>query len=636
MNLVVAGMVFAFAQAFYLPGVAPIDYEVNAPVELKVNSLDSIHTVLPMEYYGIGVFCEPEGKPVLSAENLGEYITGDRIENSPYQLFMKKDTSCNLLCRRTLSPKIQRRLSKMIKDEYRVNMIVDNLPSFTHQYYQTGDERSKEGIEVVDHFEKGHLLGFLDEVKKPFVFNHLAINILIHAVGEASYRIVGFEVEPKSVKHEFTGGSNGDALTATSCGGDNNLPAQPARSSDQGDIEFLWTYDVVWTLSDVKWASRWDVYLKMHDSEIHWFSILNSLMIVIFLSVIVAMIMIRTLHRDLMRYNQVDVNDEETLQEETGWKLVHGDVFRAPALPSLLATLVGTGAQVLGMALSTIIFAVIGLLSPSNRGALMSAVLLLFVFMGMFAGFTSTRLYSMFGLAQESWRRNTIATALLFPGINFGVFFALNLLVWSQGSSGAIPFFELFAILVLWFGVSVPLVYFGSYIASKRESIKHPVKVNFIERIIPEQNWYSGPMASILLGGILPFGAVFIEVFFIMSSLWLHRFYYVFGFLLMVFLILLVTCVEITIVLCYFHLCAEDYRWWWRSFFTSGSSAGYLLLYSVVYFSTRLNISDFVSVVLFFGYMSLISFFFFVLTGSVGFMSTLLFVRKIYGSVKVE
>ena len=67
---------------------------------------------------------------------------------------------------------------------------------------------------------------------------------------------------------------------------------------------------------------------------------------------------------------------------------------------------------------------------------------------------------------------------------------------------------------------------------------------------------------SVLIGGILPFGAVFIELFFILTSMWLHQFYYLFGFLCLVYIILVITCAEITIVLCYFQLCSEDYRWW--------------------------------------------------------------------------
>ena len=53
------------------------------------------------------------------------------------------------------------------------------------------------------------------------------------------------------------------------------------------------------------------------------------------------------------------------------------------------------------------------------------------------------------------------------------------------------------------------------------------------------------PAFAVLVGGVLPFGAVFIELFFILSSVWLHQYYYVFGFLLIVFLILLVTCGEV-------------------------------------------------------------------------------------------
>jgi peptidoglycan/LPS O-acetylase OafA/YrhL len=33
------------------------------------------------------------------------------------------------------------------------------------------------------------------------------------------------------------------------------------------------------------------------------------------------------------------------------------------------------------------------------------------------------------------------------------------------------------------------------------------------------------PAVSVLIGGILPFGAVFVELFFILSSLWLHQVY---------------------------------------------------------------------------------------------------------------
>merc|ERR1712014_178921 len=102
-----------------------------------------------------------------------------------------------------------------------------------------------------------------------------------------------------------------------------------------------------------------------------------------------------------------------------------------------------------------------------------------------------------------------------------------------------------------------------------------------------------------LIGGVLPFGVVFTELFFIMSSRWQHQTYYLFGFLALVLLILIVTCAEIAAALTYFQLTAEDYLWWWRSFFASGSSALYVFFYSMLYFSSRLDLSQSVSVLLY-------------------------------------
>lgn len=54
----------------------------------------------------------------------------------------------------------------------------------------------------------------------------------------------------------------------------------------------------------------------------HWFSIVNSLLIVLFLTAMIAMILIRNLHRDIMHYNRVPTDEEKAEdREETGWKV---------------------------------------------------------------------------------------------------------------------------------------------------------------------------------------------------------------------------------------------------------------------------------------------------------------------------
>merc|ERR1719215_2369361 len=230
----------------------------------------------------------------------------------------------------------------------------------------------------------------------------------------------------------------------------------------------------------------------------------------------------------------------------------------------------------------------------------------------------------------------TIMTALLYPGIFFTIFFILDLFIWGQKSSGAVPLATMFALLVLWFGISVPLVFLGSYFGYRKPTIELPVRTNQVARQIPAQAWFMQPFFTCALGGILPFGAVFTELFFIMSSLWQHQFYYLFGFLTLVLVILLVTCAEISVALTYFQLTAEDYNWWWRSFFSSGTSAVYVFLYSILYFTSRLSIDRGVSIALYYGYMFIMSLIFFLLTGSIGSTASFYFVKVIYGSIKVD
>ncbi|XP_023000345.1 transmembrane 9 superfamily member 7 [Cucurbita maxima] len=628
-TVVLGLLLISSCHSFYLPGVAPRDFQTGDSLPVKVNKLSSTKTQLPYDYYYLN-YCKPK-KINNNAENLGEVLRGDRIENSVYTFKMREEQSCTVVCRVTLDADSAKNFKEKIDDKYRVNMILDNLPVAVLRQRRDGNPSTT--------YEHGFLVGFKgnyagSKEEKYFINNHLSFRVMFHKDPDTDLsRIVGFEVTPNSINHEYKEWDEKNPQLIT-CNKDTKNFIQGSTVPQEVDMnkEIAFTYDVSFKESDIKWASRWDTYLLMNDDQIHWFSIINSLMIVLFLSGMVAMIMMRTLYRDIANYNQLDAQDDA--QEETGWKLVHGDVFRPPINSGLLCVYIGTGVQIFGMTLVTMIFALLGFLSPSNRGGLMTAMVLLWVFMGLFAGYSSARLYKMF--RGTEWKRITLKTAFMFPGILFSIFFVLNALIWGEQSSGAVPFGTMFALVCLWFGISVPLVFVGSYLGFKKPGIEDPVKTNKIPRQIPDQAWYMKPVFSILIGGILPFGAVFIELFFILTSIWLNQFYYIFGFLFIVFIILLITCAEITIVLCYFQLCSEDYYWWWRSYLTAGSSALYLFLYSVFYFFSKLEITKFVSGILYFGYMVIISYSFFVLTGTIGFYACFWFVRKIYSSVKID
>ena len=90
----------------------------------------------------------------------------------------------------------------------------------------------------------------------------------------------------------------------------------------------VFSYTVRFEESKLRWASRWDLYLYMQtEDHIHWFSIINSALVVLFLTGIVAHILQRTIRKDLDKYN---MEAKEEAVEESGWKQTHGDVFRSP------------------------------------------------------------------------------------------------------------------------------------------------------------------------------------------------------------------------------------------------------------------------------------------------------------------
>jgi transmembrane 9 superfamily member 2/4 len=151
-------------------------------------------------------------------------------------------------------------------------------------------------------------------------------------------------------------------------------------------------------------------------------------------------------------------------------------------------------------------------------------------------------------------------TALLFPGLLFSLMFILNLFVWAQASSTAIPFSTLVGLAALWLLIQVPLVYAGSWYGYARtEAWSHPTKTNTIARQIPAQSWYGRSAYAALLAGLVPFAVLFIELMFVFKSLWQDKsgYYYVFGFLSVVSAILMITISEVTIIATYIQLCSE-------------------------------------------------------------------------------
>jgi len=346
----------------------------------------------------------------------------------------------------------------------------------------------------------------------------------------------------------------------------------------------------------------------------------------------VSMILWRTVARDIDRYNAMDLSED--VQEDFGWKLVHGEVFRPPRWPMALSVLVGNGAQLIAMTGVTLVFALFGFLSPSNRGSLATVMLIFWTLSGGIGGYVSARVYASLSSSGE-WRRNAFFTATVLPTFVFVFMFLINLFLIGTESAGAIPFGTMLVVLLLWVLISIPLCIVGSIMGHRHGSIRHPVRANQIPRQIPPGPKYLKPYWASLLGGILPFGAAFVEMFFMLSSLFASRAYYAFGFVALTAGVMGLTTATVTILFTYFILCAEEYRWQWRAFLVGGGSAAWLYLYGIYYYMTQLQLS-FVSTIVYFGYLSLLALLDFLVTGTIGFVAAYWATRKLYSAIRID
>ncbi|OZC09873.1 hypothetical protein X798_02979 [Onchocerca flexuosa] len=480
-------------------------------------------------------------------ETLGEALLGVELDYSGLDIKFKENVEKVEFCKKTLSEEDYKQFVYAVRNNYWYQMYLDELPMY----------------------------GMVGEIDS--------------SITPPNYRLFTHK------KLEI--GYNGKQIVDINVTSDIRVTLTPGAS-----ISF--TYEVVWKTSDIDFDKRFEKYLDptFFQHRIHWFSIFNSFMMVIFLVGLVWMILMRTLKKDYARYQKdEDLDDmERDLGDEYGWKQVHGDVFRTPSFPMLFSSLVGTGCHVFTVVIITIILAIIG------------------------------EFYT-------EWIRQMVFGAFLLPCLVSSVAFLVNIVAISYHASRAIPFTIMLAVTAICLFVILPLTLVGTVLGRNvKGQSDNPCRVNAVPRPIPDKKWFLEPSLIVLLGGILPFGSIFIEMYFIFTSFWAYKIYYVFGFMLLVTLILAIVTMCVTVVCTYFLLNAEDYRWRWTSFLAGASTSFYVYLYSIYYFLFKTKMYGLFQTVFYFGYMGLFSAALGFMCGTIGYWGAAKFIHKIYSTVKID
>lgn len=207
-----------------------------------------------------------------------------------------------------------------------------------------------------------------------------------------AWGFIGFVGETSGIKNtnepvylythrDFAISFNGDQIIEV-----NLTTTEPVRLPQVGslkNIRFSWS--ITWLPVSTPFNERFEKYLDQDffehkvrrvpvlqstffnlrsktQKQIHWFSIFNSFMMVIFLVGLVIVILMRTLNKDFARYDRKDAlaDLDRDLGDEYGWKQVHADVFRAPKHLGALAAFIGTGWQLGVLTFIIILYTIIG------------------------------------------------------------------------------------------------------------------------------------------------------------------------------------------------------------------------------------------------------------------------------------
>lgn len=515
-------------------------YEDGEEVILWVNKVGPFRN--PQEtymFYSLP-YCTPEVQIESGFEGLGEALQGYELRKSSMKIHFKRDIEKTLVCSQELGLEEMKKFAHAIANQYWYQLFLDDLPIWG----MVGEVVPEPGQE-----------------DKLYIYTHKKFMITY----------------------------NEDRVIEVNLTSENPLLLERGAKLD-------FTYSVSWFYSDTPFENRFEKYLDYNffEHQIHWFSIFNSFMMVIFLTGLVSMILVRTLRKDYARYakDDDDVEDRD-VGEESGWKQVHGDVFRPPSNLILFSSLVGTGHQLAVLVFLVILLSNIGTLY-ADRGSTVTAFVVCYAFTSFIAGYGGGGYYAR--NEGKNWIKNMLVTASLFPGICFVIVFLLNFIAIGYGSLAAIPFGTIIAVLFIWAFVSFPLTFFGTIVGRNWSgTANNPCRINPVPRQIPEKKWYLHPIVNILLGGILPFGSIFIEMYFVFTSFWHYKYYYVYGFMLLVYIILAIVTICVTIVSTYFLLNSEDHRWQWVSFLSGSSTAGYVFLYSIYYFFVKTKMTGFFS-----------------------------------------
>lgn len=524
-------------------------------------------------------FCRFNGSAQAVRRSFADAVLGNKVERTAVTLNFTVPVTDKTVCKVHLDAENVKVLTTAVEREFYYELYVDKLPVW-----------ALVGAGAKDN---GH----------PFVFTRQHFNISYN-----NNRIIDV------------------VLTAES----------PFKLEEGRDLKF--TYSVEWHSTARGKADRMERYKndQFFKSSVRYLSLVNSVVIVLALVVLTLVILLRALGNDLIRYQkESEINSFEVdFRVERGWKMLHADVFRTPPFVAAFSVFVGIGAHVMIGSL-LFLFLVVVLDEFLDRSATVLLGFVSYTIGAFFGGYFGAGLYKRWG--GRKWMKQLMITVFLFPVIFTVVEIPLNRIAIAYKSSQVFKFKTLMRVFLWYVAVVMPVTVFGEIVGRNLFFVgPNPTRVGMIKRTIPPTPFYLSIVFVALVINVLSFGATFMEIHYVLVALWQYRMIQVWGFSLIVAVLLLIVIACSTVVAVYLRLSHENYLWHWLSFLAPASVVFYVFFYSLYYFIWKTEMTGALQTVYFFTFSAILSCIIGVTCGFVGFMSSAWFVRRIYTNIKTD
>ncbi|KAI7741329.1 hypothetical protein M8C21_019446, partial [Ambrosia artemisiifolia] len=308
------------------------------------------------------------------------------------------------------------------------------------------------------------------------------------------------------------------------------------------------------------------------DNNIRGYSIANSSLTILIFIICLLIFYIRVLRKDISRY-ACDVEEAEMAgnQEETGWKKIHGDVFRYPKHKSLFAAALGSGTQLLVLTVAILVLGVTDPFHLHRPGVFVYALAIVYALTSASSGYTSTSFYQQ--LEGRRWMKNVLLTGGLYFAPLFLTFIVNNTVAFFYEITTTLPLGAIINLSLLWVFLALPLLILGAVIGKNSVlDFEAPCRTAKCPKEVPRLRWYRRVLPQMVLAGFLSFGVILIHTIEILNAVWRYKIYTSYGSMLIMLFLLLIMTALVSIVMTYFQLAAENHEWWWRSFFCGGST----------------------------------------------------------------